>query len=109
MKTNSNIYTNSSPSGDGGILVTGGTGLVGSHLIAALVEQGKQVKAIYRSVIPEFSGSDKVKWQKADILDILSLENVMQYVENVYHCAAIVSFNPKKKELLSRTNIEGTT
>jgi dihydroflavonol-4-reductase len=90
------------------ILVTGGTGLVGSHLISALVEQGKQVKAIYRSAVPEFAGSDKIVWQKADILDILSLEDIMQDVESVYHCAAIVSFNPKKKELLSRTNIEGT-
>ena len=90
------------------ILVTGGTGLVGAHLISALVEQGKHVKAIYRSAIPDHPWSNKVTWQQADILDILSLEDVMQDVEYVYHCAAIVSFNPRKKELLSRTNIEGT-
>ena len=90
------------------ILVTGGTGLVGSHLISALIQQGKQVKAIYRSVIPEFSNSNKVQWQQADILDILSLEQAMHNVEQVYHCAAIVSFSPKKRELLTKTNIEGT-
>jgi dihydroflavonol-4-reductase len=90
------------------ILVTGGTGLVGTHLITALAEAGKQVKAIYRSVIPEFPGSEKVSWQQADILDIPSLEEVMRDVKHVYHCAAIVSFNPKKRTLLSRTNIEGT-
>lgn len=90
------------------ILVTGGSGLVGSHLITALVAQGKQVTAIYRSVIPEFSGSEKVRWVQADILDILSLENVMQQVEYVYHCAAVVSFSPKKREALYHTNIGGT-
>ena len=90
------------------ILVTGGTGLVGSHLITALIEQGKQVRAIYRSVIPEFKHSNKVQWRQADILDILSLEEAMHNVEQVYHCAAIVSFSPKKKELLTKTNIEGT-
>jgi dihydroflavonol-4-reductase len=90
------------------ILVTGGTGLVGSHLISALVEQGKRVKAIYRSVIPEFKGSDKVEWQQADILDILSLESVMQNIDQVYHCAAVVSFSPKKRDALYHTNIEGT-
>jgi dihydroflavonol-4-reductase len=90
------------------ILVTGGTGLVGSHLISALVEKGENVKAIYRSTVPVFEGSDKVNWVQADILDILSLEDVLEGVGYVYHCAAVVSFNPKKKELLSRTNIEGT-
>jgi nucleoside-diphosphate-sugar epimerase len=90
------------------VLVTGGTGLVGAHLISALVAQGKPVKAIYRSVIPVFEGSEQVQWQQADILDILSLEHAMQDVEQVYHCAAIVSFNPRKKDTLFQTNIEGT-
>jgi dihydroflavonol-4-reductase len=90
------------------ILVTGGTGLVGSHLITALIQQGKEVKAIYRNTIPQFAGSDKAKWLQADILDILSLENVMEEVDYIYHCAAIVSFNPKSKDILNRTNIEGT-
>ena len=49
-----------------------------------------------------------MQWQQADILDILSLEEAMHNVEQVYHCAAIVSFSPKKKELLTKTNIEGT-
>jgi dihydroflavonol-4-reductase len=90
------------------IFITGGTGLVGSHLITALVKQGKPVKALYRSSIPQFEESEKINWVKGDILDILSLEDILQGVEYVYHCAAVVSFNPKKRELLSRTNIEGT-
>lgn len=107
MDTTNNISANTTPNNEL-ILVTGGTGLVGSHLITALVQQEKSVRAIYRSVIPQFKGSDKVEWIKADILDILSLEDAMQGVTHVYHCAAIVSFSPKKQELLNRTNIEGT-
>lgn len=90
------------------ILVTGGTGLVGSHLITALVNQGKRVRAIYRSAIPQFRYSDKAEWLQADILDILSLEDVMHGVTHVYHCAAVVSFSPRKVDELQRTNIEGT-
>lgn len=98
-----------SPLGDGGnILVTGASGLVGSHLIKALLQQQKKVKALYRSNIPVFKGSEKIDWIKGDILDIISLEQAMENVQQVYHCAAIVSFHPSERALLNKTNIEGT-
>jgi nucleoside-diphosphate-sugar epimerase len=90
------------------ILVTGATGLVGIHLVKALVCQGKKVKALYRSAVPHFEDAEKAVWVKADILDLPSLEDAMEDVAQVYHCAAIVSFNPREKKLLEKTNIEGT-
>lgn len=90
------------------ILVTGATGLVGSHLIQSLVKQQKQVKAIYRTAVPTFEGADKVEWIQADILDVISLEKAIDQVQQVYHCAAIVSFQPSQKNLLHQTNVEGT-
>lgn len=90
------------------ILVTGATGLVGSHLITQLVASGKDVKALYRSTIPSIPTADKVSWVKADILDIVTLEEVMEGVTQVYHCAAIISFSGKNKKELHHTNIEGT-
>jgi nucleoside-diphosphate-sugar epimerase len=90
------------------ILVTGATGLVGSHLIKALVAQGKSVRAIYRSEIPDFPEANSIEWFKADILDIVALEEAMAGVQQVYHCAAIVSFTASNKKALHHTNIEGT-
>lgn len=90
------------------ILVTGATGLVGAHLIKALAQQQKSVRAIYRSSIPVTENVQGVEWVKGDILDIASLEAALQGVTQVYHCAAMVSFNPKQKQLLHHTNIEGT-
>lgn len=90
------------------ILVTGATGLVGSHLITALVAEGKTVKALYRSNIPSFEGSSKVTWVPADILDVVALEEAMEGMKQVYHCAAIVSFSSKNKTQLHHTNIDGT-
>ncbi len=90
------------------ILITGASGLVGSHLVTQLVKDGKQVRALYRSSIPVMPGADKVEWIRGDILDIVALEEAMVNVEQVYHCAAIVSFNPKKKAALHQTNVEGT-
>lgn len=90
------------------ILVTGATGLVGSHLIQALVNSGKKVRALYRSTIPTIVHAEKIDWVQGDILDILSLEDAFINIHQVYHCAAIVSFNPSHREWLYKTNIEGT-
>jgi nucleoside-diphosphate-sugar epimerase len=87
------------------ILVTGATGLVGAHLIQYLVSQGRNVRALYRSEPPSVNGVD---WVKGDILDVTELAVAMQGITEVYHCAAIVSFSPKTKQQLFKTNIEGT-
>lgn len=90
------------------VFVTGATGLVGSHLVQALVRQGTAVRAFYRAHIPTYAGADKVEWIQGDILDIISLEEALQGIQQVYHCAAIVSFNPQKTKSLFQTNVEGT-
>jgi dihydroflavonol-4-reductase len=90
------------------ILITGASGLVGSHLVTQLVREGKQVRALYRSSVPVMPGANKVEWIRGDILDVVALEEAMESIEEVYHCAAIISFNPKKKAALHQTNVEGT-
>jgi nucleoside-diphosphate-sugar epimerase len=104
------------------ILVTGGTGLVGSHLLYNLIKEGKNVKAIYRrqqkldSVKKVFSYYtedfealyDKIDWVESNINDIPALEAAFENITHVYHCAAFVSFEPDKYHQLRRINIQGT-
>lgn len=102
------------------VLVTGGTGLVGAHLLLHLIENGENVRAIYRtensiektkSVFDFYKKSDlfeKINWLEADILDVPSLEDAFIDITQVYHCAALISFDPKDEEKLRKTNIEGT-
>jgi dihydroflavonol-4-reductase len=102
------------------VLVTGGTGLVGAHLLLHLIENGENVRAIYRSlnniqkaksVFELYKKADlfeKIQWLEADILDVPSLEIAFKDIEFVYHCAALISFDPKDEDALRKTNIEGT-
>jgi dihydroflavonol-4-reductase len=105
------------------IFVTGGTGLVGSHLLYDLVRSGKTVRALKRKhsntgnvekVFSYYSDQykalfKKIEWMDADLMDIYSLLPALDGVEYVYHCAAMVSFEPKHQEEMMRANIEGTT
>ena len=102
------------------VLVTGGTGLVGAHLLIHLLEKGENVRAIYRnsdsinktkslfSLYKKDALFESIQWIQADIVDIPALENVFQEVDQVYHCAAMISFDPNDEDLVRKTNIEGT-
>ena len=104
------------------VLVTGGTGLLGSHLIYKLLNEGESVRAIKRNnshivhlkdIFSYYTDKpeklfSKIEWFDADILDIHSIMNAMEGVDEVYHCAAIVSFQPKERNLIKKVNIEGT-
>lgn len=104
------------------ILVTGGTGLVGAHLLFNLLNKNQSVRAIYRNekkfetvkrIFSYYTDTpdvlfSKIDWVKADLNDIPDLTEAFNGITHVYHCAAFVSFEPNKFELLRKTNIEGT-
>lgn len=87
------------------ILVTGATGMVGSHLVNMLIQKGYSVNAIYRITHPDIAGVD---WIQADLLDVIALEEAMQNINVVFHCAAQVSFDPSNANSLYKNNVEGT-
>ncbi len=88
------------------ILVTGGAGLVGKSLIRQLRAAGNPVRAIFNHT--PIAAMHNLETMHCNILDVAGLEEAMQDVTEVYHCAAKVSFNPKAKKELFKVNIEGT-
>jgi len=105
------------------ILVTGGTGLVGSHLLYHLSLENDAIRAIHRknsdllavkNVFSYFSLDyeilfQKIEWIEADITDTISLEEAFINVTEVYHSAALVSFDSKDYRAMSEINIDGTS
>ncbi|MES2410733.1 MAG: NAD-dependent epimerase/dehydratase family protein [Bacteroidota bacterium] len=102
------------------ILVTGGTGLVGAHLLLNLAENEAPIRAIYRtadsikktkSLFQLYQKEhlfSRIDWFQADIIDVPSLEKAFQNIDYVYHCAGLISYDPNDEELLRKVNIEGT-
>ena len=105
------------------ILVTGGTGLLGSHLLYQLVQQESEIRALYRdekrlkhvkSLFHYYNSEqsanlfDKIQWIKGDIIDVVELDEAMEGVDFVYHCAGFVSFEGKDFKKLMKINREGT-
>jgi len=104
------------------VLVTGGTGLVGAHLLLHLMEKGLSVRAIHRKSsdlkrvekVFGFYRDDsaalfrRIDWVEADLGDIPALENAFQGITHVYHAAALISFDPDDFKKLRKVNTEGT-
>lgn len=100
------------------ILVTGGTGFIGSYLLRELIAGGEQVIAIKRptsSLELVNDVADRVQWREADILDMPSLEAVLDSPPFggsgealIYHCAAVVSHRARDNRHMMRVNIDGT-
>jgi len=102
------------------ILVTGGTGLVGRHLLLNLTQDETKVRALYRhqkskDEVADFfafakakTQFDRIEWIQADITDLSQLQKAFFSITKVYHCAALISFDPYQLRNLRKTNIEGT-
>lgn len=103
------------------ILVTGGTGLVGSHLLYHLSLKNDAIRAIYRTasslekvkkVFSFYTDDDtffsKIEWFKADITQVPAMIPAFLGVKHVYHCAAFISFNRKDYREMRKVNIHGT-
>ncbi len=104
------------------ILVTGGTGFIGAHLLFLLAQKEEGIRAIYRNesslektkkIFSLYSKSGdelfyKIEWVQADVTDIFSLEPVFKGIDKLYHLAAFVSFNPLDNKRMHQVNVEGT-
>ncbi len=101
-------------------LVTGATGIVGSHIVSELLQREEPVRVLLRKnsskqaieQLLRFDNRlhqmDTIEWFEGDINDPLSLMEAVKGCERVYHSAALVSFRRKDHSELFLVNAEGT-
>jgi dihydroflavonol-4-reductase len=91
------------------IFITGGSGLIGSFLIRHFLEKGVAIKALYRQAIPaQWAQAPQIDWIEGDIADSVLLREIIGQVDQVYHCAGLVSYAPQDADLLKDVNVAGT-
>jgi dihydroflavonol-4-reductase len=95
------------------VMVTGGTGFVGSHTVAEIIKNGHQVKLLVRSpdrVAPALEplGIKKVEVIKGDVLDRASIEKAAEGCDATVHCGSVYSLDPRAADTIKQTNVTGT-
>ncbi len=95
------------------ILITGATGFVGSYLLQYLLRKGyHNISALRRTNSPMEMVAPfarQVRWLEGDVLDVPFLEEAMQGIQQLYHCAALISTDSKDADLLQQVNTVGTS
>jgi dihydroflavonol-4-reductase len=91
------------------ILVTGGTGFIGSNLAAALLHEGNSVRILRRQSSNLFNVKNlDVEHRIGDVCDAQSVREAVRGCEVVFHTAAIVSFWKPMRKVQYETNVIGT-
>lgn len=89
------------------VLVTGGTGFLGQHLVAQLLAQGHQVRVIARTPPPTaFAGP--VDFVQGDLNDRGAVRKALEGIEALYHLAGLVSFRPEDGRKMYALHVDCT-
>jgi dihydroflavonol-4-reductase len=94
------------------VLVTGGTGFLGSHTAAALVNAGHDVRLLVRSperITPALEplGVTEIDSRVGDVTDPRSVEEALEGSEAVVHAASVFSFDPRRSAEMAEANVRG--
>jgi len=93
------------------VIVTGGAGFIGSHLVDKLIEEGNEVVIIDNlSTGKKENINEKAKLVVADICDLEAIKPHFEGVDFVFHLAAVprVLVSVENPILTSKVNIMGT-
>jgi len=78
-------------------------------VVKALHAKGHSLRAMVRNVAPEWMNKlSGLEVMEGDVEIQETLTNLMEDVELVVHCAAVVSLNNRDQALVNRVNVEGT-
>jgi len=97
------------------VMVTGGTGFVGSHTVNALLKAGHEVRLLVRSkerlnpALQPLGISDQdIEAVQGDVLNRQSIEEAAKGCDSTIHCGSVYTLDPRAAGVIRRTNVTGT-
>ncbi|MPZ98182.1 MAG: SDR family NAD(P)-dependent oxidoreductase [Dehalococcoidia bacterium] len=99
------------------VLVTGGTGFVGSHSVKALLDAGHELRLSVRSrdrvanalaPLGIDSADTRIEVLEGDVTDASHVEEALRGCDAVLHAASMYTFDVRQAKTMRRTNVEGT-
>lgn len=91
------------------VLVTGGTGFIGSNLALALLQEGYRVRILRRpSSDLRAIGNADVEHVLGDLRDQAAIRRAVKGCDTVFHTAALVSYWRKERKEMMDINVNGT-
>jgi dihydroflavonol-4-reductase len=104
------------------ILVTGASGLIGSHIVLALLAQGQKVRALTRDVQKSISlfhklighyqistsVTDSIDWFEGDLRNISIYDSLLEDIDGIFHCAGLISTSPQDRKEMIDLNVRCT-
>ncbi len=82
--------------------------MLGSELITQLLNKGVKVKAVVHRTPLTVSDHPLLTVVSGDLLDVVAVEELMEEVGDVYHCAGLISYSAKSRSALYKINVEAT-
>ena len=88
------------------VLVTGGSGFIGQHLVSALVARDRQVRVL--DLKPPTHALPEVEYVKGSVLDHGLVDDALNGVDQVYHLAGLPGMWMPRKDDFHTVNYRGT-